>query len=117
MTSALAFVGDVHANLEALLGLLEALDRRGAPHVIFLGDYINKGARTAEVLDVLLRAAEAERVTLLRGNHEAALLDALGTGSLTAFLKMGGAMTIRSYVGARVEPNVLQGFLARFPRA
>ncbi|GAA1434413.1 metallophosphoesterase family protein [Microlunatus lacustris] len=117
MTAHLAFVGDVHGNLEALRGLLDALDRRGAPHVIFLGDYINKGARTAEVLDELLRAAEADRVTLLRGNHEAALLGALDTGSLTAFLKMGGAMTIRSYVGARVGPNVLQDFLSRFPRA
>jgi hypothetical protein len=30
------------------------------------------------------------------------VLDALDIGNLAAFLKMGGAMTIRSYVGAKV---------------
>ena len=116
MSVEIAFVGDVHGNLSALRGLLDVLSRRGAPHTIFLGDYINKGAESAEVLQELLSYAEAGRATLVRGNHESALLAALDTGHLTAFLKMGGAMTIRSYVGTRVGPDVLQDFRARFPR-
>jgi hypothetical protein len=111
----LAFVGDVHGNLPALQGLWGALVRRDGPHVIFLGDYINKGARSAEVLHVLISHSEAGRATLLAGNHETALLDALDRADLGAFLKMGGAMTIRSYVGGRVGPDVLGEFTTKLP--
>jgi serine/threonine protein phosphatase 1 len=111
----IAFVGDVHGNLSALRGLCDILATRGGPHAVFLGDYVNKGAQSAEVMQELLAYSRAGRATLLTGNHEAALLDALDTGDLTTFLKMGGAMTIRSYVGAKVGPDVLRDFRARFP--
>lgn len=115
MSAEIAFVGDVHGNLSALRGLRDVLAARGRPHAVFLGDYLNKGAQSAEVLQELLSYSRERRTTLLRGNHEEALLDALDTGELTAFLKMGGAMTIRSYVGAKVGPDVLRDFRARFP--
>lgn len=115
MRNEIAFVGDVHGNLNALQGLLDVLATRGAPHAIFLGDYINKGRQSAEVMNELISYSRAGRATLLRGNHEAALLDALDTGDLAAFLRMGGAMTIRSYVGAKVGPDVLTDFRAVFP--
>ena len=83
--------------------------------MVFLGDYINKGPQSAEVMEALLAHRRAGRATLLRGNHEAALLNALDTRDLTSFLKMGGAMTIRSYVGASVGPNVFEEFRACIP--
>lgn len=117
MSDEIAFVGDVHGSLRALEGLLDALAAHGGPpHAVFLGDYINKGTGSAEVMQHLVAYSQAGHATLLRGNHEVALLDALDTGDLTAFLKMGGAMTIRSYVGANVKPNVLRDFRANFPR-
>jgi calcineurin-like phosphoesterase family protein len=115
VSTEIAFVGDVHGNLSALRGLCDALAARVGMHTVFLGDYVNKGAQSAEVMQELLAYSRAGRVTLLAGNHEAALLDALDTGDLTAFLKMGGAMTIRSYVGGKVGPDVLESFRARFP--
>jgi serine/threonine protein phosphatase 1 len=115
MSTRIAFVGDVHGNLSALQGLYDVLATRDQPHAVFLGDYINKGPQSAEVLAELLDHAEAGRATLLRGNHEDALLQALDNDDLTAFLKMGGAMTIRSYAGARVGPDVLSEFRSRFP--
>ena len=115
MTTELALVGDVHGNLRALRGLWDVLVRREVPHVVFLGDYINKGARSADVLDELISHAGAGRATLLGGNHEAALLDALDRQDLSGFLKMGGAMTIRSYVGGRVGSDVFGDFLASLP--
>jgi serine/threonine protein phosphatase 1 len=111
----IAFVGDVQGNLGALRGLCDVLAARRGLHTVFLGDYINKGAQSAEVMQELLTYSRAGRTTLLAGNHEVALLDALDTGDLTSFLKMGGAMTIRSYVGAKVGPDVLKDFRARFP--
>lgn len=115
MSTQIAFVGDVHGNLSALRGMYDALATRGAAHYVFLGDYINKGRQSAEVIQELISYSRAGRATLLRGNHESALLDAVDAGDLAIFLKMGGAMTIRSYVGAKVGPDVLRDFLAKFP--
>lgn len=115
MSTELAFVGDVHGNLAAVEGLWRALAMREVRHVVFLGDYINKGAQSAEVLQELILHAEAGRATLLCGNHEAALIDAVDRRDLSGFLKMGGAMTIRSYVHGSVGPDVLQQFLASLP--
>lgn len=111
-----AFVGDVHGNLSALKALHTILAARGTTRTVFLGDYINKGRQSAEVIEELLDYSKSGRVTLLRGNHEAALLDAIDTGDLAPFLKMGGAMTIRSYVGGKVGPDVLSNFRDKFPQ-
>jgi serine/threonine protein phosphatase 1 len=113
----IAFVGDVHGNLSALKGISNILAMRGEPHVVFLGDYLNKGTQSADVMRQLLAYSRAGLATLLRGNHETALLNALDTGDLAGFLKMGGAKTIRSYVGVNVGPDVLSDFRASLPAA
>ena len=115
MTGEIAFVGDVHGNLLALRGLWHAIDTRGADRAVFLGDYLNKGKDSRGVIETLLDYQAMGRVTLLKGNHETAVLDAFDTGELATFLKMGGAMTIRSYVGHRSGPDVLDEFRASFP--
>jgi serine/threonine protein phosphatase 1 len=115
MSSDLAFVGDVHGNLDALRGLLEALGRCEVSHMVFLGDYINKGQQSAGVMAELIPLLHAGRATLLAGNHEIALLEALERADLASFLKMGGATTVRSYVGGRVGPAVLTDFTAALP--
>lgn len=115
MTDMAAFVGDVHGNLRALTGLYRRLVERGIANTIFLGDYLNKGWESSEVLAFLLDLADSGRATLLKGNHEQALLDVFDTGDLTPFLKMGGAATIRSYVGPVVGPDVLSDLKAVFP--
>lgn len=115
MNEHLAFVGDVHGNLDALQGILAALAEHGRPHTIFLGDYLNKGPDPAGVLEVLLSGQQAGEISLLAGNHETALLAALDTGDLAPFLKMGGATTIRSYLRRRARPDVLGDFRAHLP--
>jgi serine/threonine protein phosphatase 1 len=115
VTTEIAFVGDVHGNLDALRGLSDLLTTVGEPHTVFLGDYINKGAQSAEVMNEVIARSRTGLSTLLLGNHEATMLEALDTGDLAAFLKMGGAATIRSYVGADVGPDVLLDFRASVP--
>ena len=110
-----AFVGDVHGNLAALDSLVNALAGVGSPPAVFLGDYINKGSQSREVLARLIEHQESGWATLLAGNHEIEMLRALDTGDITAFLKMGGAVTIRSYVGSQVPADVAAAFRARVP--
>lgn len=83
--------------------------------MVFLGDYINKGLQSASVLSALMGYSRGGDASLLAGNHESSLLDAMDNADLSSFLKMGGAMTIRSYVGDRVGPDVLADFRAAFP--
>lgn len=112
----IAFVGDVHGNLLALKGMIAALGEVGEiDRIVFLGDYINKGGHSADVIQFLLESSRVQPLTLLRGNHEDTLLAALDTGCLAAFLKMGGASTIRSYVGRPVRPDVISDFRSCIP--
>lgn len=115
MTGQLAFVGDVHGCLPAMFGILSALRNLDVGHTVFLGDYINKGPSSAEVLESTVQLAATGVVTFLAGNHERAMLTALDEGNLSPFLAIGGAAAIRSYVGGDVGPNVLADFRASVP--
>lgn len=115
MTVPTAFVGDIHGNFDALLGIWSELRSREIAHTVFLGDYINKGQESSRVLEFLLGLVESDAATMLAGNHENALVTAFETKDLRAFLKMGGAATIRSYVRGPVSADVLSDFAANFP--
>jgi serine/threonine protein phosphatase 1 len=112
----IAFVGDVHGSIDALEGILEAIRSRRPGHIVFLGDYINKGPASDAVLTRLIALSRDGSATLLRGNHETALIRAIEEQNLATFLKMGGAATIRAYVGGNVGPDVLGEFTAAVPR-
>lgn len=115
MNEDIAFVGDIHGNLGALRGVTEVLRQIDPRHVVFLGDFINKGKNSFEVMEFLLSISTSPRVTLLRGNHEALLLEAIETQDVRHFLKIGGAATIKSYLKRPVKSNVLQDFLVQVP--
>lgn len=116
MSKQIAFVGDIHGNIRALNGMLFSLKEASIEHVVFLGDYLNKGNDSAPVLDALLSRQGSGDVTLLLGNHELALLKAFDTRDLGPFLKMGGAGTIRSYLGGDVGADVYSEFYSNFPQ-
>ncbi|MDF2918470.1 MAG: diadenosine tetraphosphatase [Microbacterium sp.] len=111
----IAFVGDVHGSLNALEGILDALRSRSIERIVFLGDYVNKGIDSRAVLERLITESANGLVTLLRGNHEAAFLEALDSRDLRIFLKMGGAATVRSYVGGHVGPDAIGALLNAVP--
>lgn len=68
--------GDLHGNLSALLSMEAALWPGGlvlaAARILFLGDYVDRGAHGTELMAYLL-AAKLQRpdaVLMVRGNHE-----------------------------------------------
>ncbi len=71
-------IGDLHGDLESLIGVLESsaftqkMRRRKDATLIFLGDYGDRGAYSAEVYYTVLKLKLAfpEQIVLLRGNHE-----------------------------------------------
>ena len=65
-------VADLHGDLNALQLALRKRTDLGCDTVIFLGDYIDRGPASLDVLErlFLLKMEEPDNVILLRGNHE-----------------------------------------------
>jgi serine/threonine protein phosphatase 1 len=99
-------VGDVHGRddlLGQLIGMIEA-DNARRPRaevtIVFLGDLIDRGAKSAEVVERLRTYRPSGiRVEFLAGNHEEVLLRILDgeSGLLADWLRFGGAECARSY--------------------
>ena len=96
-------IGDIHGmatKLENLLGQIDmwcaANARAALRQLIFLGDYIDRGPDSRQVLQIVQRL-QAEGAICLRGNHEELMLRATESeGDLTNFLANGGDATITS---------------------
>lgn len=77
MTPRTIAIGDIHGDADALRTLLGRLPALGeGDHLVFLGDYVNRGPASAAVVGLLrdLQQRSVARVTCLRGNHEDAWL-------------------------------------------
>lgn len=99
-------IGDIHGRADLLLRLLDDLRRdaqqgefEGRPILIFLGDYVDRGFQSRDVLDILLSDAVSPFETyFLKGNHEAAMLQFLNDPSIgPRWAEYGGAETLVSY--------------------
>ena len=67
----IALVSDVHGNLTALEAVLADIDRRGISRVFNLGDYVGKGPRGREVVELCQERCEVN----LLGNWDDFLPD------------------------------------------
>ncbi|MBB4017860.1 MULTISPECIES: metallophosphoesterase [Chelatococcus] len=97
-------IGDIHGRADLLARVLAAVaeDLRGHDGevaLVTLGDYVDRGPDTAQVLD-MLAAGPLPGITFhpLIGNHEVMLLSArMGSGDAMAWLTNGGDATLASY--------------------
>lgn len=98
-------IGDVHGQMPLLLHMHESILEDCASFdgdtlkIIYLGDYIDRGSRSRDVLELLSARPipRFERV-FLRGNHEHMLLNAFYDDAMAAgWLFNGGEATLRSY--------------------
>ncbi|MCL2862585.1 MAG: serine/threonine protein phosphatase [Methanimicrococcus sp.] len=63
---------DIHGNADALDFILDFTKQIEAEALVFLGDYVDRGAESVRVLNTLfeLKCKYPKKVFLLRGNHE-----------------------------------------------
>jgi serine/threonine protein phosphatase 1 len=99
-------IGDIHGRLDLVCELLRLIredqSERGPAetHYVILGDFIDRGPDTAAIISMLRQwQRDLNRVTILKGNHEAALLLALhgNKAAERMWLKHGGRETLRSF--------------------
>ncbi|MGK2924341.1 MAG: metallophosphoesterase family protein [Lysobacterales bacterium] len=109
-------IGDIHGRADLLAELqrtivADAAGFDGQCQLLYLGDYVDRGEQSRQVLDLLTAGPPAgfEQIHLL-GNHEQAMLDfLLDPVAMAGWLTWGGSATLRSYgihagvVGSRRE--------------
>ena len=69
----IAFLADIHGNLEALEACLESIGDRGIGKLVFLGDIVGYGADPAACIAIVRQARELG-ATVVIGNHDEAVL-------------------------------------------
>ena len=100
-------VGDVHGRfdlLQDLIGRIEADSAAREPtevHVVMLGDLIDRGPQSREIIDYFLKGAPAfAQWHFIMGNHEEMLLkliDQPDASLMPQFLRYGGRETLESF--------------------
>ncbi|ELR97668.1 metallophosphoesterase family protein [Gloeocapsa sp. PCC 73106] len=103
-------IGDVHGHYEALISLLEAIAPSQEDQIYFLGDLIDRGPHSAQVVQFVI----SNNYKCVLGNHEKMLLNTIGSGQvqreeLHVWLYCGGYSTLESY-----QNNIPQEHLTWF---
>lgn len=69
-----AIVGDIHANLTALLSVLKSIDKyrekENINNVLFMGDLLSYGVQTNECIDELIKYSKKNKCIFILGNHD-----------------------------------------------
>ena len=63
-------ISDIHGCLDALQTLWKALDPQPEDHIIFVGDYVDRGPDSKGVIDFLIEQEKHFKIDCLCGNHE-----------------------------------------------
>lgn len=77
--------------------MLEAIQPTASDHLIFLGDYVDRGPDSRKVIDLLVELKQKISPIFLLGNHEIMFRQALLGAPLELWLNAGGQETVDSY--------------------
>jgi serine/threonine protein phosphatase 1 len=108
-------IGDVHGCAHTLDALLDEMAPGADDHLVFVGDYVDRGPRSRDVIDRVLVLEEEARqgtgpiCTFLRGNHDQMMLDWIDFGAMDLWGANGGLTTINSYTDDRGKTVVPAG--------
>ena len=95
-------IGDVHGYADTILALLDSLKRSSRDRVVLLGDLVDRGPRSCEVIQI---ARENPQIFSVLGNHEEMMLNSFDvdnietmTAQQTNWFYVGGRATNQSYI-------------------
>lgn len=99
-------IGDVHGNLDLLNTLLTKWNP-DSEQLVFLGDYIDRGPSSYQVLHKAMELSKQYGAITLSGNHEELFVNWLNNPEeLTEFYihpKVGGVATVESFYSEPIE--------------
>ena len=120
-------IGDVHGRADLLHALFARIDASLKAYPIkqsvqvLLGDYIDRGPDSREVIDALIARRRQHPMVYLKGNHESYAVQFLSDPSvLSEWMQAGGINTLLSYgvkPSTRDDPKQLQDVAQAFRQA
>lgn len=97
----LVAIGDIHGCVHTLKDLLNRVSYSSQTDtLVFIGDYIDRGYFSYEVVDMLIKLQHQvgkDKVVCLRGNHEQMAIDAYRHGNYPLWYRNGGRSTEYSF--------------------
>ena len=118
-------IGDIHGQIDMLNNALALIETDGGAdaHIVFIGDYTDRGPNSRAVIDLLIAGkASGKNWSFLKGNHDRMFCDFVTAGtehdpmvkSNISWInpRLGGVTTLASY-GIAGEPHFahpLHGF-------
>lgn len=98
MSGRILAIGDIHGCNTALDTLLGQMQVQPDDTVVLLGDIVDRGPGTRQVVERLLELREQCSLHFIRGNHEQMLLGVLdGEYDISRWLAFGGQEVLDSY--------------------
>jgi diadenosine tetraphosphatase ApaH/serine/threonine PP2A family protein phosphatase len=92
-------ISDIHGCMKTLLALMDKIETQDKnPEYIFVGDFVDRGPRSAEVVEFILEGVKSREFKAVKGNHESLMylyFQSKFGSNWTA--GNGGLQTIRSY--------------------
>lgn len=101
MSGRILALGDIHGCSTALDTLLGQLQLTAEDRVVLLGDVVDRGPGTRQVIERLLELSQYCDLQFVKGNHEQMLLGVLdGTYACEDWLMHGGREVLDCYAGS-----------------
>ena len=93
-------ITDIHGELDKLNSVLSQIEMCPDDIFVFMGDYIDRGPKSKEVVDRIIGLSDSNKCVYLIGSHEYAMLHST-TSEYYQWLydNYGGPSTSRSYGG------------------
>lgn len=116
MSKRIFAIGDIHGCFDSLKELVEnKIQLKNSDKLILLGDYIDRGDKSKEVVDYIIELQEKGfDIVPLMGNHEILLLDAFeNQKNISKWIQNGGNETLKSFEITsikNIDPKYLKFF-------
>jgi len=108
MPSRVIAIGDIHGCAAALRTVIEAIRPTSEDILIPLGDCVDRGSSSRQVIEELLSLRKTCQLIPLMGNHEEMMLNFLdGKPQPDNWLEVGGAATVESYRASDGKMNAI----------
>lgn len=115
--SRLVAIGDIHGQFTQFRELMEKVEPRSGDKFVFLGDLVDSGPQSAEVIEYLINFKRYRDASILLGNHDARFLSYLTSGyAEDTWLFQGGQATLQSYVGEKIPDSHYRFLKEMWPR-
>lgn len=94
-------ISDIHGCIDEFNQMLQLIEYNSvSDQLILLGDYVDRGPNSKDVVDKVIELVKRNNAIALRGNHDQRLVDLINSDSTlvrSKFLEFGGIQTLQSY--------------------